>query len=150
MTKTALAKLPFGIRENLETKANVLFAEKKQNNNRVCTEKSRELRGYLECLKDMGILTDPDVRCLYLYYKDISNPFNRESSEKNTQMNSIFRRHGEDFFGKIPMDRITDKQVEEARIFAEQEVINLTKKYGKQPEDTCKELFCNYVFGCFM
>ena len=62
-------------------------------------------------------------------------------------IDKIFREYGEDFFGKQCMDRITDSQVEEARVFAFNELAALTKKYGKQDPGTTKELFCNYLFS---
>lgn len=62
----------------------------------------------------------------------------------------IFREYGENFFGKKAMDQITDAQVEEARCAACQELYELTAKYGLQSNDTCKELFCNYVFSKFI
>lgn len=65
-------------------------------------------------------------------------------------IDTIFRGYGEKFFGKTAMDQITDAQVEEARVYACQEVHNLTKIHGKQSDGTAAELFCNYIFGTFM
>lgn len=62
----------------------------------------------------------------------------------------LFRGYGENFFGKEAMDRITDEQVEEARIYAMTTVSELTKQLGLQKKGTAKELFCNYIFGVFM
>ena len=62
-------------------------------------------------------------------------------------IDKIFRGYGEDFFGKQCMNRITDDQIEEARVFAFNELAALTKKYGKQESGTAKELFCNYLFS---
>lgn len=59
-----------------------------------------------------------------------------------------FRKYGEDFFGKVPMDRITTAQLEEARCFAFNECAKLTAEtMTKQPKDTIRELFLNYLFG---
>lgn len=65
-------------------------------------------------------------------------------------IDKLFRRYGEEFFGKTAMDMVTDEQVSEARCAAFQTTCELTEKYGKQEKGTTKELFCNYVFGCFM
>lgn len=62
----------------------------------------------------------------------------------------LFRGYGENFFGKETMDRITDEQVEEARIYAMVTVSELTKQLGLQKKGIAKELFCNYIFGVFM
>lgn len=67
-----------------------------------------------------------------------------------SHIDKIFRRYGEEFFGKKCMDQITDAQVEEARCWAFKELNNLTVEYGKQAPDTVKELFCNYIFGEFI
>lgn len=61
-----------------------------------------------------------------------------------------FRQLGEDFFGKTAMDRITDEQLEQARIFSMKELGRRTIKDGLQPDGTLKEIFCNYIFGTFM
>lgn len=65
-------------------------------------------------------------------------------------IDKTFRRYGEDFFGKECMNQITDAQVEEARVWAFNELAELTEKYGRQPDGACKELFCNYIFGQFL
>lgn len=62
----------------------------------------------------------------------------------------LFRSYGEEFFGKEAMDKITDEQVEEARIYAMFTLGELTKQLGLQKQGTAKELFCNYIFGVFM
>lgn len=67
-----------------------------------------------------------------------------------SKMNRIFREYGNEFFGEKAMNHITDEQVEEARCAAFKELNLLTEKYGKQKNGTCKELFCNYIFGYFM
>ena len=64
-----------------------------------------------------------------------------------TTIDRIFRGYGEEFFGKAFMDGITDSQVEEARVWAFNELDYLTRKYGKQEKGTVKELFCNCLFG---
>ncbi len=61
-----------------------------------------------------------------------------------------FRKIGEEFFGKEPMDRITDDQVTEARVFAFNVLSELTRDFGKQEPGTLEELFCNYLFGAYI
>lgn len=65
-------------------------------------------------------------------------------------IDKLFRGYGEEFLGKECMDKVTDEQVEEARCWACAEVGKLTEKYGRQPNGTAKELFCNYVFSEFI
>ena len=65
-------------------------------------------------------------------------------------IDKVFRKYGEEFFGKTAMDMITDAQVEEARCEAMKYLCELTRKYGKQYQGTVKDLFCNYVFSTFM
>lgn len=65
-------------------------------------------------------------------------------------IDKIFRKHGEDFFGKEVMDQITDEQVEEARCEAFKGLTELTAKYGRQEKGTVEELFCNYIFSEFI
>lgn len=69
-----------------------------------------------------------------------------------TYIDRTFREYGNEFFGKPVMDRITDAQVEEARVATMQEVARLTKKYFPErlPKNTAKELFCNYLFSKFV
>lgn len=62
----------------------------------------------------------------------------------------LFRRYGEESFGKESMDKITDEQVEEARIYAITMLSELTKQLGLQEKGTAKELFCNYISDVFM
>lgn len=65
-------------------------------------------------------------------------------------IDQTFRKYGEDFFGKSIMETITDSQVEKARCWAMKGVRDLTIKYGRQPNGTAKELFCNYIFEYFI
>lgn len=67
-----------------------------------------------------------------------------------TFIDRVFRGYGEEFFGADAMSAITDSQVEEARCYAFSELDSLTAQYGRQPNGTARELFCNYIFGNFM
>ena len=64
-------------------------------------------------------------------------------------IDKVFRRYGEDVFGKAYMNKITDEQVEEARVYACNELARRTAKYGKQDSGTVKDLFCSYIFKHF-
>ena len=44
---------------------------------------------------------------------------------------------------------LTDEQVEEARVYACNELARRTAKYGKQDSGTVKDLFCSYIFKHF-
>lgn len=71
MTKKALAKIPNECKNRIENLSEMVKEMKKQGNLPVCTEYSKKLRGYLECLEDMKVITQNDVRCLYLYYVSV-------------------------------------------------------------------------------
>lgn len=75
MTKQAIEKLTDKTRNRLELIANMILHWKTTGNERGRMEDSKRLRGYLICLKDMDILTDSEMRCLFLYYNGISKPF---------------------------------------------------------------------------
>lgn len=58
-----------------------------------------------------------------------------------------FRKHGEDFFGKTYMSRVSSAEVEVARCWTMRELARLTEAFGKQEEGTVEHLFCNCLFG---
>lgn len=57
----------------------------------------------------------------------------------------LCRTWGEEILGKSTMDNYTDKQVEKARIKAMNDLSELTRSRGRQPEGTAKRLFCYYI-----
>ena len=60
----------------------------------------------------------------------------------------LFRRWGEEFYGKSVMDLITDEQVEKARIWTMEEMSKIVKKCGSRTEikdGTIKTLFLNRI-----
>jgi len=62
----------------------------------------------------------------------------------------VYRVYGEEHIGKDIMDHITDHQVEEARCASYEVLSALTMVYGKQPKDTCKIIFCDYIREYFL
>lgn len=67
-----------------------------------------------------------------------------------TSIDKVFYKHAEEFFGKTAMERITDEQVEEARVWACRETSRMTAKYGLLPKGTTQELFNNYLFSYYL
>lgn len=72
----------------------------------------------------------------------------------------LFRGYGEEFFGKEAMDKITDKQVETARIYSFKTLNDVCKEVIKSGDkesleiikksNILKELFFNYIFSEYM
>ena len=67
-----------------------------------------------------------------------------------TSIDREFRQYGVEFFGEAAMANLTDEQIEEARVWAMNELADLTEKYGRQEKGTARELFCNYLFDKFI
>ena len=68
MTKKAIEKLPVQCRGYCERMKCLIKQSIENGNAQQRTEDSRKLRGYVECLKDMGILTTIEMRAVYMYY----------------------------------------------------------------------------------
>lgn len=67
-----------------------------------------------------------------------------------TRIDRIFKQYAVDFFGETPTERLTEEQIEEARVFAFSELHKLTEKYGRQKDGTCREIFLNYLFDRYI
>lgn len=61
-----------------------------------------------------------------------------------------FREYGEEFFGEIAMESITDEQSQRARQFALDVFWQMVNEFGKQDDKASKELYCNYLFANFI
>ena len=62
----------------------------------------------------------------------------------------MFRKYGEEYFGKEKMDTLTDEQVEEARCEAMKALTYVVSVCGaKDGNGQVKELFCDYCNICF-
>lgn len=66
----------------------------------------------------------------------------------------LYREYGEEFFGKSVMDKITEEQVEKARIETNKLISELARMYISQgktneflnnPEFKVKKIFCDYI-----
>lgn len=68
MTEKALRKLPEECKNTLKTISELVKRMKIEGNMPVATEYSKKLRGYLECLQDIKIISQNELRCLYQYY----------------------------------------------------------------------------------
>ena len=71
MTEKALRKLPDECKNTLETISELVKRMKIDGNISVVTEYSKKLKGYLECLQDINIITQSESRCLYQYYVSV-------------------------------------------------------------------------------
>lgn len=66
--------------------------------------------------------------------------------EMQTYIDRIFRGYGESHFGKEVMDRVTDEQVEDARVRAFQEASILTAQLGRKlRKGAVESIFIMYV-----
>ena len=73
-TKEAIERLPSKVRVRLEMFADIIL-DYRDKNTSVSDEFKHKLYGYLEALNDIGILSESDMRCLFLYYKNIQTRF---------------------------------------------------------------------------
>lgn len=68
MTKAALSKLPTAQSSYCETLSHLISKFKENDNSLELERRSGELRGYLECLSDLGVISKSDIQKLYLWY----------------------------------------------------------------------------------
>ena len=68
MTRKALEKLNDKQIHYCETLSSLIARFSKNGNNEDNTRYRAQLRGYLEALEDMEVITVMEKRCLYLYY----------------------------------------------------------------------------------
>lgn len=62
----------------------------------------------------------------------------------------IFRDYGVKALGEETMARLSDEQIDEARVYAFTALGERTKRYGKQESGTCEKLFirkCQRMLG---
>lgn len=74
MTREAINRLPAKIRVRLEMFADIIL-DYRDKESPVAEEFQHKLYGYLECLMDQGCLSEPEMRTLFLYYKNIRTRF---------------------------------------------------------------------------
>lgn len=70
MTRKALEKLNNKQTHYCETLSSLIARFSKNGNNEDNIRYRAQLRGYLEALEDMEVITVMEKRCLYLYYVD--------------------------------------------------------------------------------
>lgn len=72
----------------------------------------------------------------------------------------IYRKYGEEYFGKAVMDKLTDEQIEKARCETNKRISELARMHmaqgGKRedfinnPDINIKKMFCDYVAKNFI
>lgn len=67
-TSDILKTLPDNIYHALEAKSFMIHLDRKADNRVRENEDKKRLRGYLECMRDMEIITESGLRLLYLYF----------------------------------------------------------------------------------
>lgn len=70
MSKTAeaIAKITGKNKETIESFSALIAIATENNNEEVRNDYAKKLRGYLKCLFDLNMITQSELRCLYLYY----------------------------------------------------------------------------------
>ncbi len=68
MTKKAIEKIPTHCKNTIETYSELIKIDDRKGMLQLLTEDRNKLRGYLQCLRDMGILSEVETRALFLYY----------------------------------------------------------------------------------
>lgn len=68
ITKEAIKKLPDQCRRYCETKHALICHSVLSGIEQARIENTKKLRGYLDCLRDLGILMEIEVRAVYMHY----------------------------------------------------------------------------------
>ena len=67
-TADIIKRIPEAHRKTIETYSVLIARDTKANNEAYRNEDAKRLRGYLTCMKDAGMITESELRALYLYY----------------------------------------------------------------------------------
>lgn len=62
-----------------------------------------------------------------------------------TYIDRTFREYGVKRFGKEKMNRLTDEQIEAARVRTFQDLTRLTAKFGRLNNGRAENIFCYYI-----
>lgn len=73
LTKEAIKKLPDKCRSYCETISVLISRAILDGRDRDRMEYSKKLRGYVECLHDLGVLSQYEMRAVYMYYATAKN-----------------------------------------------------------------------------
>lgn len=68
MTRKALKKLNEKQRHYCETLSVLIERDRKAGAKEIYEKETGKLRGYLECLEDMGVITNYEMKTLYLWF----------------------------------------------------------------------------------
>lgn len=68
MTKKAIEKLPTHCKNTIETYSEIIKIDGRKGALQLLVEDRNKLRGYLQCLQDMNIISEVETRALFLYY----------------------------------------------------------------------------------
>lgn len=70
-TKEWINAIPEVNRKHLVLYSDLIHQYSAKGHNGTVTEYAKKMRGYLECMKDCGIITESGVKALYLYYRSV-------------------------------------------------------------------------------
>lgn len=68
-TKELISSIPETHRHTIEVYSNLIAQRTIRGDADGTTEYSKMLRGYLTCMKDAGVITEAELRALYLWYR---------------------------------------------------------------------------------
>lgn len=69
MTKGIIDRIPETHRHTIETYSDLIAQRTIRGDGDGATEYAKKLRGYLTCMVDAGMITEPELRTLYLWYR---------------------------------------------------------------------------------
>ncbi len=68
-TKGWILTIPETNRKTITTYSDIIAEASATGRAEQATEYAKKMRGYLECMKDCGIISENGLRALYLYYR---------------------------------------------------------------------------------
>lgn len=69
MTKKTIDRIPETHRHTIETYSDLIAQRTIRGDGDGATDYAQKLRGYLTCMADAGMITEPELRTLYLWYR---------------------------------------------------------------------------------
>ena len=70
-TREWIEKIPEVNRKTITMYSDLIAEDTIRASERLAAEDSKKLRGYLECMKDCGIITQSGLQALYLYFRSV-------------------------------------------------------------------------------
>ena len=65
-------------------------------------------------------------------------------------VDKVLVKSASEFFGEVPVKRLTDDQIEEARCYAFRMLGEIVKEYGKPPKGTLEDIFYNRLWEKYL